>query len=122
MTNYVNWLKGLAEKGGKGVVNNIDARCLGRVADELLRLQEYAGDLKRQRDDNICCTANNEAAYRCALLWAFDRLGVDDMTMAERVGTKREIGKVLTGKVSPAATYFPNYWDDSVTVLKSETV
>lgn len=31
----VEWLRGLAEKGGKGVVNNIDARCLGRIADEL---------------------------------------------------------------------------------------
>jgi hypothetical protein len=26
------WLNGLAEKGGKGVVGNIDARSLGRVA------------------------------------------------------------------------------------------
>lgn len=29
----IQWLRGLAENGGKGVVNNIDARCLGRVAD-----------------------------------------------------------------------------------------
>lgn len=31
----IDWLRGLAEKGGKGVVNNIDARCLGRIADDL---------------------------------------------------------------------------------------
>jgi hypothetical protein len=31
----IAWLRGLADKGGKGVVNNIDARCLGRIADEL---------------------------------------------------------------------------------------
>lgn len=36
--SFVPWLRGLAEKGGKGVVNNIDARCLGRIADELERL------------------------------------------------------------------------------------
>jgi hypothetical protein len=35
MSDFIPWLRGLAEKGGKGVVNNIDARCLGRVADEL---------------------------------------------------------------------------------------
>lgn len=34
----VDWLRGLADKGGKGVVNNIDARCLGRVANTLARL------------------------------------------------------------------------------------
>lgn len=31
----VEWLRGLSNRGGKGVVNNIDARCLGRIADEL---------------------------------------------------------------------------------------
>lgn len=31
----IEWLRGLAEKGGKGVVNNIDARNLGRIADDL---------------------------------------------------------------------------------------
>lgn len=34
----IDWLRGLAEKGGRGVVNNIDARCLGRIADDLERL------------------------------------------------------------------------------------
>lgn len=38
------WLRGLAALGGKGVVNNIDARCLGRIADDLDRLRaELAG-------------------------------------------------------------------------------
>ncbi len=31
----VAWFRHLAEKGGKGVVNNIDARALGRIADDL---------------------------------------------------------------------------------------
>jgi hypothetical protein len=31
----IAWLTGLAEKGGKGVVGNIDARSLGRIAGEL---------------------------------------------------------------------------------------
>jgi hypothetical protein len=35
MADFVSWLRGLAEKGGKGVVNNIDARSLGALADEL---------------------------------------------------------------------------------------
>lgn len=33
--NYAEWLRSLSKKGGKGVVNNIDARSLGHVADEL---------------------------------------------------------------------------------------
>jgi hypothetical protein len=46
MTNFVPWLRGLADKGGKGVVNNIDARCLGRVADELERLAAQEKDYR----------------------------------------------------------------------------
>lgn len=42
------WLRGLAEKGGKGVVNNIDARCLGRIADELEYLKILAGNAVRE--------------------------------------------------------------------------
>lgn len=38
----IEWLRGLAERGGKGVVNNIDARCLGRIADDLERLRAEA--------------------------------------------------------------------------------
>ncbi len=34
----IAWLRGLAIKGGKGIVNNIDARCLGRIADEIEHL------------------------------------------------------------------------------------
>ena len=40
----IDWLRGLAEKGGKGVVNNIDARSLGRIADELERLTAREND------------------------------------------------------------------------------
>jgi hypothetical protein len=40
MTDYVPWLRKLAKDGGKGTVNNIDARCLGRIADEIERLRE----------------------------------------------------------------------------------
>lgn len=31
----IKWLRGLADEGGKDAVNNIDARCLGRIADDL---------------------------------------------------------------------------------------
>lgn len=39
MSDLTAWLRGLATEGGKGVVNNIDARALGRVADELEHLE-----------------------------------------------------------------------------------
>lgn len=57
-------------------------------------------------------------AYRNALLWAFDRLNVTGgMNADEQRRTMREIGSVLTGKTSPAATYQPNDWDDSTALL-----
>lgn len=40
MTDWVPWLRGLAAKGRKGVVHHIDARCLGRLADEIERLRD----------------------------------------------------------------------------------
>jgi hypothetical protein len=50
MTDFVPWLRGLAELGGKGVVHNIDARSLGRVADEIERLTEERDRIERNRD------------------------------------------------------------------------
>jgi len=38
----VTWLRGLAARGGKGVVDNIDARCFGRIADQLEYLEAVA--------------------------------------------------------------------------------
>ena len=35
--SFVPWLRLLAQQGGKGVVNNLDARCLGRLADAIER-------------------------------------------------------------------------------------
>ena len=35
LDNYIKWLYGLAERGGKGRVDNIDARSLKRIADTL---------------------------------------------------------------------------------------
>lgn len=46
----IAWLRGLAEKGGKGVVNNIDARCLGRIADELEALKRPAQGAPNRMD------------------------------------------------------------------------
>lgn len=57
---------------------------------------------------------DREKLYRNALMWAFDRLGVDGgMTEKEQLRTMREIGNVLCGKRSPAAAYEPNDWDSS---------
>lgn len=59
-----------------------------------------------------------EAEYRSALLWAFDRLGVDDgMSAREQRHTMIELGKVLTGKSSPAARYHPKEWADSARLV-----
>lgn len=44
MNSYADWLHGLADEGGKGVVNNIDARCLGRVADIIDTLEEKVAE------------------------------------------------------------------------------
>lgn len=61
-----------------------------------------------------------EKSYRNALLWAFDRLSVTGgMNPAEQRRTMKEIGNVLTGRPSPAATYQPNDWDDSVKLTRA---
>lgn len=36
----IRWLRGLADEGGKGVVDNLDARALGRVADTIAALAQ----------------------------------------------------------------------------------
>ena len=51
---FADWLEALAKDGGKGVVGNIDARCLGRVA-ALLRQQ--AAEIERLR-----ATINEQSA------------------------------------------------------------
>lgn len=56
---------------------------------------------------------NREAEYRNALLWVFDRLSVDRMTPGEIRRTMTEVGKVLTGKPSPASGYEPGERDES---------
>lgn len=62
---------------------------------------------------------SEKLAYRNALMWAFDRLSVDGgMTANEQRRTMTEIGKVLTGRPSPAATYEPNDWDSSANLVK----
>lgn len=55
-----------------------------------------------------------ETAYRNALMWAFDRLSIDGgMTVKEQHRTMRELGNVLCGRRSHAATYQPDDWSDS---------
>lgn len=64
-------------------------------------------------DDEIGRLDAENKRLRAALLWAFDRLSIDDMTKREQQRTMLEIGNVLTGKPSPASSYVPNDWDDS---------
>lgn len=52
-TDMVTWLRHLHLKGGKGVVDNVDARALGRIADEIERLR---GVLKSARHYVDCGT------------------------------------------------------------------
>ncbi len=55
-----------------------------------------------------------------ALMWVFDRTGIDGgMTAAECKNTAEEIGKVLAGKPSVAARYVPNKWDASVELTEA---
>lgn len=57
---------------------------------------------------------DHNPAYRNALMWAFDRLSISGgMTPSEQRRTMEEIGKVLTGRPSRAATYQPRDHDDS---------
>lgn len=64
--------------------------------------------------DRLDAMAEENTRLRAALLWAFDRLSVDDgMTKREQRDTMLEIGNVLTGKPSPAASYVPQEWVDS---------
>lgn len=66
-------------------------------------------------------TVPEKLAYRSALLWAFDRLSVTGgMNASEQRRTMREIGNVLRGKPSPAATYKPNEWDDSAALPRQD--
>ena len=48
VTDYEAWLRMLAARGGKGVVDNIDARSLGRVADLLARYQSIIWELREE--------------------------------------------------------------------------
>lgn len=61
----------------------------------------------------------SDLAYRNTLLWAFDRLSVTGgMTAKEQRYTMEQIGKVLTGRPSPAANYTPNDWDGSAQLME----
>lgn len=42
-----DWLRIISHRGGKGVVDNIDARALGRCADELDLLATQVGLLRK---------------------------------------------------------------------------
>lgn len=53
MEQTIAWLRGLAEKGGKGVVDNIDARCLGRIADQIEELRMAVRDYISERDNPV---------------------------------------------------------------------
>jgi hypothetical protein len=45
-SELVKWLRHMAERGGKGTVDNVDARSLGRVADALERAIPTEGEAR----------------------------------------------------------------------------
>jgi hypothetical protein len=57
-TDLEEWLRHLAAKGGAGGVDNVDARALGRAADEMGRL--------RRRVDELLDANNREVERRRA--------------------------------------------------------
>jgi hypothetical protein len=69
------WLRGLAEKGGKGVVNNIDARSLGRIADMLdaATAAKPAGEMA-DKITRLGAALQNEHAMECRLVVAEQRV------------------------------------------------
>ena len=65
VTDYEAWLRMLATRGAKGVVNNIDARSLGRVADTLAR---YASIIRELREEHAW--TRETIAQSAAEAWA----------------------------------------------------
>lgn len=53
----VAWLRSMQKRGGKGGVDNVDARALGRVADALEKCEaeraKLANDLAKQANDLV---------------------------------------------------------------------
>jgi hypothetical protein len=47
MSDFVPWLRELADKGGSGVVNNVDARSLGRIADLIVDMRVALEEMVR---------------------------------------------------------------------------
>lgn len=88
MSDYVSWLRGLAELGGKGVVHNIDARCLGRIADELERLNAEKLELANHIDG--CVRVAADALKRAEVAEAVCRLTRPDVSRV--VTTERNDG------------------------------
>jgi coenzyme F420-reducing hydrogenase alpha subunit len=83
MADFVPWLREMAEQGGKGVVNNIDARCLGRIANELERLRSIAVermDLFRQAASKV----EEADALLLAFVAAYEQQDASNFTDAMR--------------------------------------
>jgi hypothetical protein len=88
---------------------------------EVTLCEEAADEIARLRAAALSSPPPVRDALRKALMWAFDRLSVDGgMNAPEQRHTMREIGKVLCGRPSPAASYKPNEWDDSAALPPPE--
>ncbi len=48
VNQLIAWLDDMSRRGGKGTVNNVDARALGRVAEAMSALRDYAEYLLRR--------------------------------------------------------------------------
>ena len=89
----IEWLKSLAAKGGKGTVDNIDARGLGRVADALERAERQLAE-----------TAANEAELRRCLTCALGVVVEFGDLNGFRNTTDQELGKLVIVVAEESAT------------------
>jgi hypothetical protein len=56
----IDWLQALAHRGGKGVVDNIDARCLGRVAVRLDKMRKALKPFADKVNGDATCDLTEE--------------------------------------------------------------
>lgn len=70
MNSYADWLHGLADKGGKGAIDNIDARALGVCANIIDTLEEEKKKLTDKNEElEQLFNLTWEADMRAIKLW-----------------------------------------------------
>jgi hypothetical protein len=99
----IHWLRSLAVKGGKGVVNNVDARCLGRIADKIEQAAARIRELEAKATP-VCIGRNligilaKEGAWQSStgqcVVAADELFGSDPYERAEKAEAERDALKI----------------------------